>query len=206
MTATVGPWTCDSCGKPIAKLEDGWLEWLTAPDGHCHGLRLVHHMEIGRPQGFRCSYFGPKELARSGSDLEDLPLCEFLGPDGLSELISMMQEPRFATSGIAEIVRRLQIPGHEEARHHVGEAVAAGYLPPPSTAGNYSQQDIEAVQAYLKAHPDRAVISSKQAKGLATSASPRPPRIEAWWKDNGPNATPRYSGEVRNRFGNILLP
>ena len=180
MPTIVGPWTCDSCGNPIVKLEDGWLEWLTAPDGHCHGLRLVHHMEIGRPQGLRCSYFEPKELARSGSALEDLPLNDFLGPDGLSDLITMMQEPRFATCGIAEMVKRLHIPGYEEARHHGADAIAAGYLPPPSTAGNYSQQDIKAVQAYLKDHPYRAVKSRKQAKGLATSASPRLRRIESW--------------------------
>lgn len=202
MSTIVGPWTCDSCRKPISSLEDGWLEWLTAPSGGCHGLRLVHRMEIGLPLGYRCSYDDLRERAKSGSELMDLPLSEFLGPDGLMDLICMREDPNFASlSEIAEMTKRLHIPGYEEAMYHFAEAILAGYLPEPPTAGNYSQQDISAVWAFLKKYPDRAVIPRKQVKGLATSASRRPARIVAWWKDNGPNATPRFTGEAGNRFG-----
>ena len=177
MNTIVGPWTCDSCRKPISSLEDGWLEWLTDPSGRCHGLRLVHHMQIGLPLGYRCSYDGLRERARSGSELEDMDLIEFLGQDGLMELISMRDEPRFADTGITEMIKRLHIPGYEEARHHFAEAIAEGFLAHPSTKGNYSQRDIKAVHDYLRDHPLRAIISKKQAIGLPTSASPRPPRF-----------------------------
>ena len=177
------------------------MEWLTDPEGRCQGLRLVHHIEIGRLLGGCSNYNKSRERARMHWDMADLPLSEFLGPDGLMDLIHMREDPDFADCGIAEMTKRLHIPGYEEARHHFADAIAADYFPAPSTAGNYSQQDIEAVRAYLKNQPDRAAIPRMQVKGLATSASPRPARIEAWWKDNGPNATPRFSGEAGNRFG-----
>ena len=201
MSTIVGPWTCDSCRKPISSLEDGWLEWLTAPDGRSRGLRLVHHMEIGLPLGYRCSYDDLRERAKSGSELMDLPLSEFLGPDGLMDLICMMKNTHFTFSEIEEMTKRLHIPGYEEARHHFAQAIAEDYLMPPSTPGQFFLQDIGAVGDYLREHPDRAVISQEQVGGLVTSASPRPPRMDAWFKDNGPNANPRYSGEAINRHG-----
>ncbi len=77
-------------------------------------------------------------------------LSEFLGPDGLMDLICMREEFRFADAGIAEMIKRLHIPGYEEARHHLAEAIAEEYLAPPATKGNYSQRDIKAVHAYLR--------------------------------------------------------
>ena len=79
------------------------MEWLTDPERRCHGLHLVHHMEVGRPFGYRCSYDDLRERAKSGSELEDLPLSEFLGPDGLIDLISMMKDPHFTFSEIEEM-------------------------------------------------------------------------------------------------------
>ena len=39
-------WRCDSCGRDIESVEDGWVEWLTERDSNKgYGMRLVHHDE-----------------------------------------------------------------------------------------------------------------------------------------------------------------
>src|SRR5690606_32912614 len=45
MSATP-PWTCDTCGRLIERVEDGWVEWLTRETEvgprEYYALRLVH--------------------------------------------------------------------------------------------------------------------------------------------------------------------
>lgn len=52
-------WICDTCGHPITRVDDGWVEWVQYPiseeERAARGLRLVHHARSG-PSGLSCQY------------------------------------------------------------------------------------------------------------------------------------------------------
>ena len=112
-----GPWTCDSCGNPIESAEDGWVEWLNREAGGRmvgHGLRLVH--SDGNQQGHeaRCQY-GDRR-ARTASHISDHALRDFVGPEGLMNLLELIARDRISQLEGFEIIKRLHIPSYEESR------------------------------------------------------------------------------------------
>lgn len=144
------PWYCDACGEKIENVEDGWVEWLITLDPEItdeperfrrrrgEGLRLVHH----RTTNPRCAY-----QERGG--LQDMPLGHFLGANGLMALLSFLDEKLIPQEEILELIKRLHIPGYEQARRYFDEAISEGVFEPNTRPGFYWQSDIESVLRFV---------------------------------------------------------
>jgi hypothetical protein len=94
-----------------------------------------------------------RESAHDGSIVNDLPLESFLGPDGLMELLSFIAGGELPTPEVLEMIKRLHIPGYEEARLHFGSALDEGVFEPNTREGFYAQSDIKAVIEFIHSHP-----------------------------------------------------
>lgn len=149
-------WICDTCGYTIANPEQGWVEWLSCSDAGKRagrGLRLVHHFPsspLRDSAGTGCQYNGQVELHRDGMTVSDVPLLDFLGPQGLMDLLAMIAEDELPKEELLEMIKRLHIPGYEHARHHFAAAIAAGAFEPNTPKGYYQMSDIAATLEYAK--------------------------------------------------------
>jgi hypothetical protein len=148
-------WTCDACGKEIETIKAGWIEWIDFErkgDGpYGEGLRLVHHLPASprkdkRPTG--CQY-NERELPE-GKGLSDLPLQELVGPDGLMYFLMMIHDREVPTREVLEMVKRLHIPGYEQARHWLKKAVNEGAYEPSRDVNFPLQSEINAVLEYSR--------------------------------------------------------
>jgi len=148
-------WLCDTCGEPIERVEDGWVEWIlvTESDDRCRGrdLRLVHHVPAGPRGGVHgCQFDGDAERDRDGGAVRDLALCHFLGPDGLMYLLSFIAEGQLPVTEVLEMVKRLHVPGYEHARPYFEGAICAEVFVPSLPEGYYRQSDIRATLQYAE--------------------------------------------------------
>jgi hypothetical protein len=120
-------WVCDKCGG-IVGIEDGWLEWLSGNGGK--GPRLFHIVHNQR----KCYHH------EGAYDRADMHLDAFLGPEGLQNLLSMIDDgdildpseaqtpPMPDRRSFTDTLRRLQIPYYEEARRYFADAGDEGYF------------------------------------------------------------------------------
>lgn len=111
-------WICDQCGKAIASVGEGWLEWLryrVAPGDAASGshARIVHHV-VASPQG-GC-YYNEDAALQAGATIADGHLESYLGPDGLMRLTELLLTRALPQDEVAELIRRLHVPGYEAAR------------------------------------------------------------------------------------------
>ena len=110
--ANLGPWICDKCGKDVT-VEGAVVVWASTPDG-LGDFRIVH-----------------KKVCDPGkiTHVYSTALARFMGPGGLSRLLSYLSEgPVLTASGssegsrvadvdeFVELIRRVQLPGYEQAR------------------------------------------------------------------------------------------
>jgi hypothetical protein len=144
----LGPWNCDYCGGTI-KMKDGWLEYLTDEDHRSYGLKIFHHMEIGEPLGYCCSY-QPNGRRRVGLPISSCNLVHFISHDGLTELLKIQKYDKLDADEVSLMIRRLHIPGYEQARPFFETAVREGIIHPPSTPGFFCQEDIQAVWSHYR--------------------------------------------------------
>ena len=137
-------WSCSVCGQPITAVEDGWVEWLATEDelgnSRLENLRLVHSAASERESG--CRYDPHREFARNRSLVEGLPLERFLGADGLMLFLSFIEAGEFPVHEVVELLKRVQIPGYEQANAVLQHAVAEGLFRPALGAGYYLQSEI----------------------------------------------------------------
>jgi hypothetical protein len=150
---TTTTWICDSCGEPITKAKDGWVEWLTREEEGVQvgrGLRLVHHCSAHSPLDTRCQYNERAEYETDGSILSDLPLESYLGTNGLIDLLSLIAEKQIPVEEILELIKRLHIPGYEQARFHFDSAIEAGAFDPNTMPGYYSTNNIAATLEHIQ--------------------------------------------------------
>lgn len=148
-------WTCDRYFRPIESVKDGWVEWLSIgayPNIRSENLRLVHHKSASplteREPG---CYFNQKPIFdRTGYMVEDLPLRNFVGSDGLMMLLHLLEEGQLPEEEVLEMIKRLHIPGYEQARHYFDEAIAAGVFEPNTQPGYYYQYQIEETLRYIE--------------------------------------------------------
>ena len=155
-------WRCDACKQPIAAVTEGWVEWLASEDPTgvttLKGLRLVHRLSGGRrgriPQ--RCRYYTREEFKKDRSIVEGLPLDRFTGPDGLVLLLSLIAEHELPTDELLELVKRLQVPGYEDARELFGPAISQGVVAPSIARGYYLQCEIQDVLKWATTKEFRA--------------------------------------------------
>jgi len=156
---TTNTWICDTCGEPIEKASDGWVEWLMerVDDDKWigRGLRLVHHYPASaRGSDSRCQYHGEAEYKRNQSIVNDQSLEDFLGPDGLMQLLSFIADGKIPTVEVLEMIKRLHIPGYEHARLHFSAALAEVAFEPNTLKDYYWQSDISAVLEFANRQHD----------------------------------------------------
>jgi hypothetical protein len=146
------PWTCDNCGQPINAAEDGYVEWL-AFNGGARNLHLVHHSPASprRPNG-DCYFDEEAERRRDGATVRSLSLTDFLGPNGLMQLLILLSEGELPKDEVIEMIQRIHIPGYEQARPHFARALAEGVFEPNTPEGFYWQNDINAVLKFAAQH------------------------------------------------------
>lgn len=156
------PWTCDECGQPIVHAEDGYVEWLKRLNNgdepfvaSCRQIRLVHHRlsSPDRDTKNACYLDEDHYFARDKSTISSLPLPELLSADGLTRLLEMLADRRFANQGeLIEMVQRLHTPGYEQARPHAESAIREGVISPNLAPGFFWQEQIEEVIVWAEEH------------------------------------------------------
>lgn len=141
-------WICDNCGGLISDVDEGWVEWIVYTDesGNPKGrdLRLVHHNAIDR-ENTKCQFYSARESAKDGGFINDGPLQWFLGPDGLTALLTMITDDELPKEMVIEMICRLHVPGHERARAFMDEAIDDGIISLDRPRGLYSQSQIQTV-------------------------------------------------------------
>jgi hypothetical protein len=148
----VGNWFCDTCGEPIETIEDGWIEWIDYQDseGNTKGrdFRLVHVLSASPYRNQRehgCHFDEQAEFKTDQGSVSDLPLESFLGADGLMFLLSKIDEGIISVAELLEMIKRLHIPGYEQARRHFDRALREGVIEQNMYPGYYTQEDISRV-------------------------------------------------------------
>jgi hypothetical protein len=115
-------WKCSTCGQSITHIDDGWVEWLAFEDHqgrtHLAGLRLIHCLlaRTGKRGPRSCQYDARQQFRRNHSLVEGLPLERFVGPDGLTLLLSFIAVGEMPLGDTLELAKRVQIPGYELVR------------------------------------------------------------------------------------------
>jgi hypothetical protein len=152
-------WICDECCQIIEKAADGWVEWLETPvPGTEHeykgsGLRLVHHVPVSprrKDREMGCQYNGNAEFRKNGAQVSDLSLTDFVGADGLMNLLEMIQAEKVPKKHALEMIKRLHIPGYEHTRQYFDEAIGEGVYEPNRTEGYPFQYQIESIKTWQK--------------------------------------------------------
>lgn len=143
-------WICDTCGQPIRRADQGWVEWL--PEGRAaipksRRIRIVHD-DSHSPRSSKCG-FGPS--ASPGF----FAITQFRGPDGLVQLLEMIAEEYVPTEELLEVIKRILIPGYEHARIHFKRALAARVITQDVASGFWWQRDIKKVLKFAAKNPDR---------------------------------------------------
>jgi hypothetical protein len=119
------------------------------------GLRLVHKFVAStRGDNKRCQYDESIEFSKDRGVLADASLQEFLEADGLMRLLIFLSENELPKNEVIEIIKRLHIPGYEQARLFFKEAIRDGVFEPDSPAGFHWQSEINAVLKHI-ASPKR---------------------------------------------------
>lgn len=141
-------WICDTCGEVIEKPEEGYVQFIDSDnDGEYDDFIIVHHSAYSPLKGKNKCY-------RNG--YVDLDLPSFLGADGLSRLIGLVDPGEFyypdfptpKTSNFRKwitLVRRLQTPYYEEARLYFEQAKADGWLDGMSEDAPYKEAFLQQI-------------------------------------------------------------
>jgi hypothetical protein len=140
-------WKCATCSQLVTRIEDGWVEWLAFDQEDrttLTGLHLVHRRDSS-PRREGCEYDRRTEFSKSSSIVEGLPLSRFVGPDGLTLLLSMIAQETKSVDEIIELTKRVHIPGYEQARELFPKAIETGLLSPCIGYGFYLQSEIQAL-------------------------------------------------------------
>jgi hypothetical protein len=140
---------CDSCGKDITDVADGWVEWIsfTERDKVGKGLRVVHKNGLFKD---KCQYNQDAIYQKFSGILNDNYLENFVGPDGLMRLLVMISESELPTNEVLEMIKRLHISGYDQAREHFEQAIRKGIFEPNMPKNFYNQSDIEATINSIK--------------------------------------------------------
>ncbi len=117
---------CDTCGKRIEDVEDGWIEWLNSGvNGKTtyKGMRLVHHNKVCR--------YNETVVSNTHKDtiVSDNHLKYFIGDDGLMRMFEYLSDGFFEdTSEVYEMIKRLNVAGYEKARKNIDKAYYDGII------------------------------------------------------------------------------
>ena len=151
-------WFCDSCSQSIQCPEDGWVEWIylcgQSPSGR--NLRLVHKFNTSPQEGYkRCQFDEKVEFQKDKGKVADASLPDFLGPDGLMRLLVFLADDELPKNDVLEMIKRLHIPGYEEARLFIKTAVSAGAVELNSRLNYPRQSEILVVLKFIAKYGSR---------------------------------------------------
>ncbi|HEY2362253.1 MAG TPA: hypothetical protein VGK36_14125 [Candidatus Angelobacter sp.] len=141
-------WKCGTCGRLVTKIEDGWIEWLVSKSRKDNdllkGLRLVHALAVSprRTSRFGCRYDPQREFKKDQSLVEGLSLDRFVGPDGLMLLLSLVANGELPREDILDLIKRVQIPGYEQAMSVFQKGLPRDVFTPSIGKGYYLQSEI----------------------------------------------------------------
>jgi hypothetical protein len=144
-------WTCGACTQAVTAIEDGWIEWLVSdePGGreHLRGLRLVHTLAASprRTRRYGCRYNPREQFKNHQALVEGLPLERFVGPDGLMLLLSLLADGELPSDEILDLIKRVQVPGYEQARSFFQSGLDREEFTPSIAKGYYLQSEIRAL-------------------------------------------------------------
>lgn len=152
-------WRCDSCHRRITRVDDGWVEWLTAEDKRggntVTGLRLVHRTAYRSGQELPCRYDPRKVFGKRKRVVEGVALDSVVGPDGLMLLLSFLASGEFPKAEILELAKRVQVPGYETTRILFQEASVPELITPFLGKGYYLQSEISQLLFLASETPKR---------------------------------------------------
>jgi hypothetical protein len=145
-------WLCDTCGEVIDGPKAGWLEWIQHGEAKASGFRICHHAPASprrKKRGDEGCYQYSNAEGRHDNHLDS-----FVGPDGLSALIAMVDAgslhdqsgadvPQAGVREWLEIVRRLHTPHYEEARRYFAKAASDGFFDGCNELYPYTQSTLE---------------------------------------------------------------
>ncbi|MEX2374109.1 MAG: hypothetical protein WD942_00795 [Dehalococcoidia bacterium] len=147
-------WICDTCRDVIESPQEGWLEWLESAGALEEGasdFRIVH--AASGSQGTPCRpWMNPPAGKVTGS----LPLDGVVGSEALPFLLSKIDPGPYLVEDFhgpyvaslrewAELARRLMVPGYEEARQYLPQAVAEGLIDDWSEMSIYRREQLASV-------------------------------------------------------------
>jgi hypothetical protein len=107
-------WKCDVCGGIIDDAEHAYLEWMYFDETDQEGnFRIVHNK-------LECRYrMNEAQYLSAGIIIKDWILADYVGPNGLMELVELLYERNLKDkTEIYELIRRLHIPFYEQAREY----------------------------------------------------------------------------------------
>jgi hypothetical protein len=153
-------WLCDTCGGKINSPGEGLVEWYSFNDDEGvlkhSNFRLVHEESVSPLKRLKlkrkgCEFDLYRGEFRAKGTIENRPLAEFLGADGLMRLLSLISDGNFPVAEIVRMIRRLHVPGYEMAKDFFGAAASDGIIREGTPDAYHDQEDINAVLQWLKA-------------------------------------------------------
>jgi hypothetical protein len=140
--AKLGPWICDTCSKEVT-VEDGVVVWASTSDGE--GDFRIIHKDVCDPGNRTHMYW--------------LGLARLMGPDGLSRLLSYFSAgPVLKASGssteetpiadfedFVDLIRRIQLPGYEQARRWFDDPEILEEFESLSESGAYYEEMMDLI-------------------------------------------------------------
>ena len=152
-------WICDKCGKPIRTAKDGVVEWVEfdGSKSHWKGRRMfvVHHVTaspLKEKRGDEGCHISQDEQDRTHTQTDSTPLDEFLGSDGLTQMLALISDARVPAKDVLETIQRLHTPGFERARLYIPSALTEGLIEPNLAPGFYWQEELKCV---LENYPEQ---------------------------------------------------
>ncbi len=125
---------CDRCDEIINNPAEGYVEWRVDQEGHkAYHYKIVHQYTFSNlKESHEGCYFHTWPKA-------DMPLSDFLGIEGMAELLSFLDGGKYHSPGkthtkvadmreFVEFARRLTLPYYEEARLYLSQAVHNGFI------------------------------------------------------------------------------
>ena len=141
---------CDHCGGLIHSPEEGWVEFLSEPNGigrRYFGFRIVHIAGSSNKGGDCLKNF----RARNGASIE---LSLLTSKAGISELLDLLDEgdvldPVYLGGSIkdmrefVELFRRITIPYYEQARQYWSQALEDSWFDSNNLDGIYGEETLK---------------------------------------------------------------
>ena len=156
-------WICDTCGKPIRKATHGVVEWVNYHDEKSHWkgprMRVVHHAmasPLKKRRGDDGCYISHDEQRQTGTTTSWSHLDEFLGPDGLTQMLMLIADKEVPAKDVLETIQRLHTPRYERARPYIESALAEGAFESNLRPGFYWQRDLESVLRWKDSEAERS--------------------------------------------------